>query len=91
MNNIDKTPGQGVWVAQLVKCPTSVQFMISWFMSLSPTLGSVLTGRSLEPGSDSASPPLSARPLLMLSLSQKEINIKKKILFKILVFKILTF
>ena len=34
--------------AQLVKGPTSAQVMISWLMSSSPTLGSVLTAHSLE-------------------------------------------
>ncbi|VFV28060.1 zinc finger protein 346 [Lynx pardinus] len=40
--------------------------MISQFVSSSPVSGSVLTARSLEPASDSVSPPLSALPLLML-------------------------
>ena len=44
------TTTQDTWVAQFIECPTSVQVMISWFMSLSPTSGSVLTARSLEPG-----------------------------------------
>ena len=44
--------------------------------SSSPMPGSVLTAQSLEPASDSVSPPLSAPLLLMLclSLSQKKIN-----------------
>ena len=60
-------------MAQSVKQPTSAQVMISQSVSSSPTLGSVLTAQSLEPASDSVSPPLSAPPLLMLclSLSQK--------------------
>ena len=64
---------RGAWVAQLVKRPTSAQVMISRFVSSSPVSGSVLTARSLEPGSDSVSPPFSALPMLMLclSLSQK--------------------
>ena len=33
-------------MAQLFKWPTSVQVMISWFMSSSPTSGSVLTAQS---------------------------------------------
>ena len=37
--------------AQLVKPPGSAQVMISWFVSSSPTSGSVLTARSLEPAS----------------------------------------
>ena len=63
----------GTWVAQSAKHPTSAQVMISWFMSLSPTSGSVLTAQSLEPASDSVSPSLSAPPLLVrvLSLSLK--------------------
>ena len=47
------------WVAQLVKCPTSAKIMISWSVSSSPASGSVLTDQSLEPASDSVSPPLS--------------------------------
>ena len=67
---------RGAWVAQLVECPTLAQVMIAQFMGLSPTLGSVLTARSLEPASDSASLSLSAPlPLMLfflsLSLSQK--------------------
>ena len=60
---------RGACVAQSVKCPTSGQVMISKFVNSSPTLGSVLTARSLEPASDSVSPPLSALPMLMLCLS----------------------
>ena len=58
------------------KCPTSAQVMISRFMSSSPASGSVLTAQSLEPVSDSASPPFSVPPLLTLSLalSLSEIN-----------------
>ena len=77
-----KEKSQGTWVAQLVKRLTSAQVMISWVMSSSPVLWSVLTAQSLEPASDSLSPSLSAPPLLMpcpflippslsLSLSQK--------------------
>ena len=47
-------------MAQLVKHPTSAQVTISWFVSLSPRSGSVLTARSLEPASDSVPPSLSA-------------------------------
>ena len=70
-----------MWVAQLVKRPTSAQVMISghdlrsWFVSSSPVSDSVLTVQSLEPASDSVSPHLSAPPLLMLCLSI--INVKK--------------
>ena len=58
------------WVAQSVRRPTSAQFMISRFMSSSPTSGSVLTAWSLESASDSVSPSLSAPPLLAVSLSK---------------------
>ena len=69
-------------MAQLVKCPTLAQVMISQFVDLSPASGSVLTPQSLEPALDSVFPSLSALPMLMLclclsvSLSQN-INIKK--------------
>ena len=62
---------RGAWVAQWVKRPTSAQVMISRFVSLSPMMGSVLTAQSPEPASDPLSPPVSALPLLMLSLSLK--------------------
>ena len=58
------------WMAQSIKHLTSTQVMISWFMSLSPTSGSVLTAQSLEPASDSVSPSLSASPPLTLCLSK---------------------
>ena len=58
-------------MAQLVKRPTSAQVMISWFVSLSPVLGSMLTAQSLGPALDSVSPSLTAPPQLTLSLSQK--------------------
>ena len=58
-----------------VKGPTTAQVTISQFMGLSPTSGSALPARSLEPASDSVSASLSAPPPLMLtcslSLSQK--------------------
>ena len=66
-------------MAQLVERSTSAQAMISWLMSSSPTSGSVLTARSLEPASDSVSPSLSAPHGLSLSLSVSKINIQKKI------------
>ena len=60
-----------------VKHPTLAQVLISWFVGLSPSSGSVLTAQSLEPASDSVSPFLSAPPPThTLSLSQ-ETNIKK--------------
>ena len=67
---------RGAWVAQSVKCSTSVQVMISRFVGLSPVLGSVLTAGSLEPALDSVSPSLSAHTC-SVSVSQK-----KKIFFK---------
>ena len=60
---------RGTWVAQSVKHPTLAQVMISWFTSLGPVLGSVLTAQSLEPASDSVSPPLYPSPVHALSLS----------------------
>ena len=68
----------GHLVAQLVKCPTSAQVMISRFVSSSPVSGSVLTARSLEPASDSVSPSLSAPPRLALSHSRINKYIKNK-------------
>ena len=59
----------GAWVAQLVKSLTLAQVMISWLVSSSATLVSVLIAQSLEPATDSVSPSLSAPPLLMLCLS----------------------
>ena len=59
----------GTWVAQSVQHPTSAQVMTLWFMGSSPMSGSMLTAQSLEPASDSVSPPLSAPPMLMFCLS----------------------
>ena len=56
-------------MAQSVKRPTLAQLMISRFVSLSPSSGSVLTAQSLEPASDSVSPPLSIPRMLMLAQS----------------------
>ena len=53
-------------MAQSVKYPTLAQVMMSQFVSLSPTSGSVLTAQSLEPA---VSPSLYAHPLLALSLA----------------------
>ena len=61
---------RGAWVAQSVERPTSARVMISQLVSSSPAWGSVLMAQSLEPASDSVSPPLSALP-------PKEINIYK--------------
>ena len=68
----------GARVAQPVKHLTSAQVMVSQLMGLSPASGSVLTGGSLEPASDSVSPSLSAPPLLMLCLSLSKITMKKE-------------
>ena len=57
---------RGAWVAWSVKRLTSAQVMISLAVSSSPASGSVLTAQSLEPASDSVSPPLSTPPLLTL-------------------------
>ena len=62
------------WVAHSVKRLTSAQVMISWFVGLSPTSGSVLTAQSLEPASDSVSPSLCLSPVHALSLSLSKIN-----------------
>ena len=69
---------RGTWVAQWVKCPTSAQVMISWFVGWSPTSGSVLSAQSLEPASDS----VSSLSLLLpcpcsVSLLKNKINLKK--------------
>ena len=66
-------------MAQSVKRWTLAQVMISRFLGLGPTSGSVLTAQSLEPPSDSASPSPSAPPQLTLcvSLPLKNKNIKR--------------
>ena len=69
---------EGTGVAQSVKCLTLAQIMMSQFPTLSPTLGSVLTARSLEPALDSVSPSLSAPPLPTLCVSLKKKNRKIK-------------
>ena len=61
---------RGAWVAQSVKRLTSAQVMISWFVSLSPASGSLLTAWSLEPSLGSVSPSLYAPPPLVLYLSK---------------------
>ena len=68
-------------MAQLVECLTSVQIMISRFMSSSLALGSVLKAQSLEPALDSVSPSPSAPPWLTLCLSLKNKQTLQKILF----------
>ena len=64
----------GAWVAQSVKHPTLAQVMTSQFMSLSPTLDSVLTAHSLELALDSVSPSLSAPSPLVLYLGLSKLN-----------------
>ena len=62
----------------MVERPTLARVMISRFVGSSPVLGSVLTAQSLEPASDSVSPPVSAPPHYALCLSKiNKINIKK--------------
>ena len=75
-------PAQGAWVAQSVKRPTSAQVLISQVVNSSPTSGSVLTARSLEPASDSVSPSLCPSPARTLSLSLKNESTLKKLIKK---------
>ena len=65
------------WFSQL-SVLTSAWVMISRFVGLSPTSGSVLTAQSLEPASDSVSPSLPAPPLLAVCFSLSKINKCKK-------------
>ena len=69
--SILKRDRRGAWVAQLVRCLTPAQDMVSRFVGSSPMSGSVLTAWSLEPASDSVSLFFSTRPLLALCLSFK--------------------
>ena len=57
---------RGAWVAHKVERLTSAQAMISWFVSSSPVLRSVMTAQSLQPASDSVFPSLSSPPQLVL-------------------------
>ena len=57
--NLNKL-GEPGWLSRL--SPTSAQVIISRFMSLGPTSGSVLIAQILEPAVDSVSPSLSAPP-----------------------------
>ena len=66
---------RGARVAQPVESPTSV--VISRFVSSSPTSGSVLTARSLEPASDSPFPDHALS--LSLSLSNTNKHFFKKL------------
>ena len=56
---LDLIDSRGAWVAQSVQHPTSTQVMITNLVSPSSAAGSMLTAQSLEPASDSRSPPLS--------------------------------
>ena len=69
-----KKKRSGAWVAQSVKRPALAQGMVSWFVSSSPGAGSVLIAQSVEPASDSVSPPLSAPPLLAICVCLSIIN-----------------
>ena len=76
--NFKKGKKWGTWVAQSVKCPPLAQVVISWFVSLSPVSGSVLTAQSLKPVLGSVSTSLSL-PLPHLCFSLSKINnIRKK-------------
>ena len=66
-----KCKTRGAWVAQSVGRPTSAQAMTSRSVSSSPTLGSGLTARSLEPVSDSLSPSVCPSPTHALSKINK--------------------
>ena len=66
---LKKYSSWGPWVAQSVKRPTQAHVMILRFVGSGPASSSSLTALSLEPASDSVSPPLSAPPILMLCLS----------------------
>ena len=55
-------------MAQWVKNPTSAQVMISWFMSLSPALGSLLSAQTLL---HILSSPLYPSPVCSSSLKNK--------------------
>ena len=69
----------GAWVAQSVKHLTLAQVMISRFVGLSPTSGSVLTAQSLDPASDSVSPP---SPRSLKNKHKKKKKQKTKNVFK---------
>ena len=80
--HLKQDAGWGACVAQLLKRLTLAQVMISWFVSSSPTWGSVLTVQSLQPALDPVSPSVYPSPAHALSLSLSQIiNIKKKFFF----------
>ena len=68
----------GTWLAQLVKSVNSVQVMIMWFVSSSPTSDSVLTVLSPEPALDSVSLSLPAPYPFSISLSLSLLFSKNK-------------
>ena len=74
---IEMITSRFAWVAQLVKCLTWAQVMISWFLSSSPMWGSVLTSRSL-PGIISLPLFLPLPCLQALSFSKINKTLKKK-------------
>ena len=57
-----------------VKCLTSSQVTILWFVGTSPASGSGLTAQRLEPASDSVSLSLCPSPTHALSFSLSKIN-----------------
>ena len=67
-------------MAQSIERPTSAQVMISWFVGLSPTLGSTLTAQSLPEDSVPPSLSLPLPHVPSVSAPQKQINIKKSFL-----------
>ena len=69
---------RGTWVVQLVESLTSAQVMISWLVGSSPMSGSVLTGQSLEPVSDSVSPLLRPRPCMLSLALSLSLSLKNK-------------
>ena len=71
----------GAWVAQWVKHLTLTQVMISWFVSLSPTSGPLLSPKTLL---QIPCPPLSAPFLLALSLKSTLKKNEKKSIKKML-------
>ena len=62
---------EDTWVVWSVEHLTSIQVMISEFVSSSPALGSVLTAQSLELASDSVCLCLCSSPACAFSLSLK--------------------
>ena len=59
------------WVAQLVEHPISAEVMISQLVGSSSSSGSVLIAQSLEPASNSVSPPRCPSPAYTVFLFLK--------------------